>query len=194
MSKTTNEVAVIQKEVNPIVEKAKALVIKNPKDLAQSAEFLSRLNIKRDELKKSKELLTKPLNTALKEIRSRYSQAEDMMDEAIESLRNEQSRYATEQKKLQETVAARVGEGKGKYTEDTGARKIDELEQNIKKVTTDSGKVSFREDQVLKVTNLEFVPKEYFDLNESRLLKALKAGMMIPGAELELKMTPVNSR
>jgi len=54
--------------------------------------------------------------------------------------------------------------------------------------------VQFREKKTLKVTDITKIPHEYFDLNETRLLEALKAGTFTPGAEIEIVLIPYNLR
>lgn len=51
----------------------------------------------------------------------------------------------------------------------------------------------FRKHQVLKVTDISKIPREYFNLDESRLLTDLKSGKVVFGAEIENTLIPVKS-
>lgn len=199
MKKSNTEVAVtLEKEISPIVEKARSLKIKGPKDMERSIEMLSQLNKSLDALIKSKEKLTKPINETLKEIRGRYKPNEAILEEAIDFLRAEQKRFQTEQVKLAELEASkivdRVGEGKGKFSDETAMRKLDEIEKPREVVNTASGGVGFRRKNIVKVVDLSKIPVEFLEIKTKDVLLALEAGVTVPGAELDFEMIPVNSR
>ncbi len=145
-----------------------------------------------------KEKVTKPLNQALKAERARWKPLEDMYTEAIEALRTTMTIYQTElvrvQKEEQAKIAARVGEGRGHLKVETAVKKLSEVATPEKEVSTNAGLVQFREVKVLKIVDLDMISREYFDLNESRLLTDLKAGIVVPGAEIETKQVPANYR
>lgn len=187
---------ITEKEIAPFISKAKTLSISTPKDMEKSAEILSQLNQKLDALTADKELLTKPINESLKQIRAKYKPLETLLDNAIQAIRSEQSRYQTEQIKLsriEETkIAAKVSSGYLKP--ETAIKKMDAIATPEAKITTDSGSLKFREDKILKITNPLLIPREYLVINEKALLDALKAGQVIPGAEVDIRMVPINSR
>lgn len=195
---TTQEVTIIEKEVGPLVKQAKDITIASASDLTNSVEYLSRLNQTRDQWIESKEELTKPINQALKEIRARYKPVEEMLDEAIQAVRDEQSRYHTaemrRQKEEEAKIANKVAPGKGHISVETAIKKIDAIEKVDQKVATTSGSVSFREVQVLKITDEKKIPRQFLIIDESALLKALKAGEKVSGAELEIISRPINIR
>lgn len=182
----------------PIVTEAINVTINNKETLETATELLSKLNRLNDKIIEEKEKVTKPLNEALKAERSRWKPIEVQHQQAIDHLRAEMSRYQTEEIKRQgeekAKIASRIGEGKGKLKLDTAVKKMEEIEKPETSVTTATGMIKFREDKVLKVTNLSSIPKKYFILNESLVLSDLKAGVAIPGAELDIKMVPLNFR
>lgn len=195
---TTKELTIIEKNLSPLAEEAKSLKIKNEGTLHMAVEILSKLNKLNDKIKEEKERVTKPLNEALKAERSRWKPIETVHEEAITILRNEMSRYQTDlvqtQKKEEEKIAKRVAPGKGNLSIETAVKKIEAIEVPEKEVATTQGLVQFREVKVLKVTNLNSIPHEYFDLNETRLLNDLKTGKIVLGAEIEIKQVPANYR
>lgn len=197
MKNQTKEIA-IKKEISPLIEKAQNLKITGPKQITQATEFLSQANTYLDKLTEEKEKLTKPINEALKEIRARYKPTELVLQEAISTLRSSISKYQTEQLKLkqkeEEKIAARIGEGKGKIKLETAVEKMSSISTPAQNIQTDTGSIRFRTDKVLKITDPNKIPREYLILDESAILKALKLGAIIPGAEIELIQTPINSR
>ena len=87
-----------------------------------------------------------------------------------------------------------MGEGKGKLRVETAVKKIENIETPDHQVATEAGLVKFREDKVLKITDETKIPREYLVVDEKKLLEALKGGVIVPGAEIDIKMTPVNFR
>lgn len=187
-----------EKQITPILEQAQAIAITDTKSMLEATAVLSLINTKLDEITADKEKLTKPLNAALKEIRDRYRPWETQLTERKDAIRTAMGTYQLEATKRAETeaqqIADRIGAGKGKLSMETALERLEAIETPEAKTTTDFGSVSFRKDKVLKILDETLIPREYFDLNESRLLKALKQGTTINGATLEEKLTPVNSR
>src|SRR3990167_543316 len=194
----TKDLTTVEQEVSPLVLQARKLVIESAEDMKQSAELLSKCNKYLDGITENKELLTRPLNATLKEIRLRYRPIEDILTTAIDALRTEQGRYQTEmlrkQREEEAKIAARVKEGKGNLKLETAVRQIEEIEKPEEIVSTDSGMVKFREQKILKVVDASLVPDEYWVLDEKALLEALKAGTVVPGAEIELVQVSLNYR
>jgi len=166
--------------------------------MKEAVELLSRLNQFNDKIVAEKEKVTKPLNEALKAERARWKPVETVNEEAIEIVRGKMSAFQTAETKRQREeearIAARVGEGKGKLKFETAIKKIDEVEKPDVQVNTESGMVKFREDKVLKIMDETFIPDEYWVLDEKKILSALKGGVNVPGAVLEIKMVPLNYR
>lgn len=171
--------------------------VTSKQDMARSVELLSRCNVYLDKLVADREKLTAPLNAALKEIRARYKPTVDKLESVIAEMRKEQSAYQTalvaKQKAEEKAIADKLASGQIKKIE-TALKKMDKVEKASAEVVAESGSVSFRTDKVLKVWDHTLIPLEYYDLNEQRLLKDLKAGKEVSGAGLEEVQTPVNHR
>lgn len=171
--------------------------ITSQNDLIKSVELLSRCNVYLDKLTADKELLTAPLNTTLKEIRARYKPVSDQLERVIADIRKEQSLYQTQlvarQRAEEQAIADKLSSGKIKKVE-TALKAMDKVEKAEQMFMAESGTVRFRTDQKLKIWDHTLIPLEYYNLNESRLLKALKAGIVVSGAGLEEIQIPVNHR
>lgn len=191
-------VATIQTEVSPIVTKAKAIVVKDQKSMEQASLMLSELNKHADRVEEEKAKVLKPLNAARTAEINRWKPVLTILDTATDYLRNTISSWQTAEVKRvraeEEAIANRVGEGKGKLKVETAVRKIEEIDAPDARVSTDAGTVQFREDKIVKITDESRIPREFLVVDEKKLLEALKAGVSVPGAELDIKMTPVNFR
>lgn len=193
----TKDIAIIKK-INPVIEKINSFNIVSSETMQEGVQYLSQLNQFLDKLTEEKEKLTKPINEALKEIRSRYKPTELLLEGAISHLRSDMSAYQTTQLRIKEEeekkIAARIGEGKGKLKIETAVEQINNLATPASKVSSDAGEVKFRTDKKLKITDGDLIPREYLIIDEKALFSALKLGKTIPGAEIELIQTPVNAR
>lgn len=187
-----------ENQIQPIIKQAQAITISDKQSMEEATVVLSLINKKLDEITEDKEKLTKPLNTALKEIRDRYRPWETQLTAQKDIIRTAMGQYQLEATKRAELeaqeIADRIAPGKGNLSMETALERLAGIDTPDAKTTTDFGSVSFRKDKVLKVLDITKIPQEYFDLNESRLTKDLKAKITVPGATLEDKLTPVNSR
>lgn len=194
----TKELKIIEKQIIPIIETAKELIIKDHGSVQMAVEMLSKLNKINDKIIEEKEKITRPLNEALRAERARWKPTETINTEAINILRTKLSVYQTNlvqiQKEEELKIANRVKSGKGNLSLDTAVKKIEALPEISKEIPSTEGLVQFREVKVLKVTDIKLIPHEYFDLNETRLLVDLKLGQKVPGAEIEIKQVPANYR
>lgn len=192
------ELVPLKKKIDVLANQATGLVIKSDDDLKLAVEILSQVNHYADSVKEKKELLTKPLNLALKNARAMFSPLEDIYTEATESLRAKMAQYQTqkvlERKEAEVKIANRVKEGKGGITVETAVKKLEALKIVEKEVSTNAGLVQFRESKILKIVDISLIPREYLVVNESQLLKALKEGKNVEGAILETIQVPVNYR
>ena len=181
------EIKIIEQEIIPIVKNALALSIESKMDLDTGVEILSALNRYHDKITEEKERITKPLLEALKVERGRWKKIETSYEKAIEHVRYQMSSYQTSQMKLEEKTAKDLAEGR--IDMDQALATMSDT-----KVITQFGSVTFREQAVLKILDVNKTPREYMIVNEPEVLKALKAGVKVEGAEIELKAIPVNRR
>lgn len=195
---TTKELVPLKKKIETVAEKAKKIIIKDGKDMTDATVILSQMNGYMDSVKEKKELLTKPLNEALKNARGMFKPLEETYEEAIEMLREKMSFYQTQEVRMrldeELKIATRVKEGKGNLSIATAVKKIEALPQINKEVATDAGLVQFREVKVLVILDPLLIPREYLTIDETKLLKDLKEGKTVAGATTETKQIPCNYR
>ncbi len=194
----SNKIKLIEKKVSPLLMQVQTFNITGDESLSQSAEMLSQANIHLKALTTDKKLITDPIKTSLKEIESRYAPAEQNIKQIIEIIRTKQSTYQTSilkaQKEAQEKISSRIGTGRGSLKFETALTKIEDLGTPLSKIETTSGKLSFRTDKKLLITDLSKVPREYLIPNESLILNDLKLGKKISGCEIEEIQTPISRR
>lgn len=189
----------LQQQIVPIVKKASEIIaISTDQELKQAVTLLSELNKFNDKIIEEREKITKPLNEALKAERARWKPIELQNQEAIASIRTKMTEYQTalikQRTETEQSITDRVAPGKGHLSLETAVKKLGAIPEVETEHSTDAGLVQFRQKQQLKVTDLEKIPKAYFDLNEAKLLKDLKEGVVVPGAEIEIIQVPVNYR
>lgn len=196
--KKEDTLALIEKEVSPIVSKAKSLAIFDDKTMTGGAELLSTLNLRLDKITEEKERITKPLNEALKAERSRWKPFEIQLDEAIALIRRKMSNYQTEKKRAADEeearIAARVKEGKGNLKAETAVKKMEEIDRPAGAVTAESGMVKFKTVKVFEVMDLTMLPIEYHLADEVAIRKAMNAGIELPGVKYGTEERPDNYR
>lgn len=196
MTMTTKEITTYQKPTAEIVERARSLEIKGPEEMREATELLSTFNKYLDSVIAYKEKKTKPLNEALKVIRAETKPIESELESLIATIRGNMGAYQTEQKRLEAETASKIADrvSRGTLRVETGIKKLEGLEKAEDAINTEVGTVKFRTDRVLVILDAALIPMEYYDLNEAKLLKDLKAGKAVPGATTEERQTPVNYR
>ena len=190
------QISIITKEIAPLVKSAEKLIISNEKELTYSAELSAQLKAKAKAIKEDREKITAPMVEALEAVREKYRPTENEVKQAIEMVTKAQSTYQTEQIRIrkaeEQKIADRVKSGKGNLSIESGLKKLEAIDKPVAVVATSIGQLKFRTDRILKVWDHTLIPLEYYDLNESKLLKDLKAGKQVSGAGLEEVQTPVN--
>lgn len=187
----------LKKELPGMVTLAKFEIV-DAGTMKNATELLSTLNQRLDAITEEKEKVTKPLNAALTAERGRWKPFESKLEEAIKSIRAAMTTYQTAEKRKAEAeaakIAARIGEGKGHLKLETAAKKMEEIEKPDEQISTDAGIVKFRTDKKLKITDYAKIPRKYLVEDEKLIMIDLKAGIVVPGCEIEEIQTPINFR
>lgn len=198
-TKTTTEMLpTIEKEAAPLISQIASINILHPQDMLEATDLLSKFNKYLDLLIDDKEKLTKPLNEALKEVRSRYKPTEEMLEKSILIIRKAMSSYQTAETARIEAEAAkiadRVGDGKGKIKIETAVKKIEEINTLDKKTSTQNGSVTFKPTKMFEVIDISKLPIAYVLPNEAAIRIAMKEGTEITGVKYWVEQVPVNRR
>ena len=193
-----NEIAVIEKKVNPLVARAESFVISKPDDMKEATTILSEMNRFADHVQAEKDKVLKPLNQAIKAERARWKPIETMFENGIAALRRDMTVYQTEQTRIarekEDKIAARVGEGKGKLKAETAMQQIDELDRPEAAIATEAGAVKFRTVKKFEVMDMTMLPIEYHLSDDAKIKAAMSAGTELPGVRYYEEQVPVNFR
>lgn len=191
-------VAVIEQEINPLIVEAGKIVVKDEKSKERATIVLSELNKIIDRAEDEKQKVLGPLNQARAAELARWKPLESRFKPAKDELRAKLGTYQTEELERAnieaDKIAARTGVGKGKFSLETAAKKMDEVEMPSTVTRTDSGKLSFMPKDTLEVTDASLIPDGFWLLDEKGLLDALKVGTVVPGARIKVIQVPRNSR
>ncbi len=193
----SQEITQYVETVNPTLVAGETMEIVTPEDLVAATEVLSKVNKVMDHVKVEKDKVLGPLKALVETEKARWAPLESRLKPIVDRLRAKMSAYQTEalrkKKEEDDKILARTKEGKGNFTPETAIRKMSEgaVEE---KVQAESGGLSFREKKVLKITDKAKIPKIYWIVDEDAVFTALKEGVAIEGATIEIVQVPVNSR
>jgi hypothetical protein len=188
----------LTKEETQAIQLAEKLAITTSDQMVDATRNLSVLNQTLDRLTEDKELLTKPINLLLKEIRGRYKPFEDKLEYAISAIRKSMITYQTEQKRLakieEDKIISRIGDGKGKLKVETAIKKMESIDKPDQKVSTDEGSIKFRSILCFEIVDVSKIPKEFILANEVAIRKEMLAGREVSGVRYFTEEVPFNSR
>lgn len=194
----TTDIINYKRAVAPITTQADELVIMDRESMAEAVELLSQANKMKDFVTTEREKVTKPLNEALKAERARWKPLETDLENGIANIRSKMGKYQTEAdrkaKEKEASIAARIGEGKGKLKIETAVAKLASIETPDQEVSTDSGSVKFRTVQKFEIIDITMVPSEYLLPNEPLIRQAIAKAVEIPGIRYFEEQIPVNYR
>ena len=166
-------------------EASVAIIIKDETDMSKATSVLSVLNKYLDELTRQKELLTKPLNAALKEIRSRYKVPEEKLESKINEIRKMMISYKTEQVQLQAKKEQELAEkvANGKISIEKAADKLNKLPEVIKNTEVAEGSVKFKPVKCFEVVDMALLPIELHLPNTFEIRARMISGIEEPGVK-----------
>ena len=177
----TNELKPYQEETLALSEQANITIIDHV-TLQSATSTLSQLNQSLDRVTEHKELKTKPINQALKQIRQDYKPIETLLDEAIQSLRYKITAYATLQDQLAKQQEQKILEDK-RTTNDTKIQKLSEIQKLEPKIKTEAGSISFVSLKKYRVIDITQIPIEFMQPNDTAISLAMERGQKISGIE-----------
>ena len=181
----------MSKQIALITKEVTSLAIEDQPSLEKATLLLSRVNKTIDKLEEERVKVTGPLNAALKAENARFQPYIKQGKDIVKLIKDKMTDYRQVELEKQAKIAARVEKGTMKV--DTAANKLAEMNES-KAANTSEGAIKFRKKETLHIIDSKDIPLEYFDLNQTRLLKALKEGAVMKGAELITVEIPVNSR
>lgn len=177
-------------------EASVAISIKTPEDMPRAVSILSVLNKALDHLIEQKNLLTKPANQILKEVRARYKPYETKLENKIAEIRQEMIEFQTRQvainAKKEQELAEKVASGK--LSIERAADKLNALPEVVNNTEVAEGSVQFKAVKCFSVEDLSKLPLEYHLANDTKIRAEMTAGRELPGVKYWQEQRPYNSR
>lgn len=175
------------------VDEIEALTIFDEASMTTAVMVLSKLNTELDRITLDKEKLTKPMNEALKEIRSRYKPFEAKLEDAIAYVRKQMSIYQTEQVETTRMVHEKLAEKAGTdLSLEEASTQIAAITGPEQRVVTNQGSVSFREWPMCEVEDITKVPAAYLEADLSAIKKLLPK--KVEGIRYWTEQRPINRK
>lgn len=172
-------IAEVKTQVLAIQRSANDLVVSNELEFAAAEQFSKQILDAEKKVTARKEEITRPLMASLASIRDLFKPLELGIADAKKVVKAKRLAWQIEEderiEKAKAKLAARVE--KGTMRADTAAAKMN--------VIGEAPKGGVRTLQRLKITDETAIPREYMDINTTKITTALKAGIPVPGAELE---------
>lgn len=157
--------------------------ITNNNELLEAQALRAKLKEELKAIEEQKEKVSRPLLDAIAARRAEFAPTIKKYTGMIESINSMLSIYQESVLALQKQAEDKILSD-GRTKDETKVAKLSDLQP----VST----TGFRRQQVLKVTDINKIPNEYFILDESKLLSDLKDGKQVEGAEIGVKMIPTS--
>jgi len=199
MSKSNKLIKVEEKELNEVkkdatslYENTSKLVIKSDDDYSIGVEIASKLKQLAKAVKAKKDEVIKPINAGLKAARDLFKPVETSLETAEFELEQKMLAWNAQKRKAAELEAAKIAARveKGTLKQETADRKLENIVQPVKTVKTDTGaKATEKMLPDYVVSNPELLPRAYLMPDIAKIKADLKAGVSIPGAEIQMRAT-----
>lgn len=180
------EIALLEKEITTLEQKANAVQITNKEEYEQAGSIVVQLKDAGSKIKKAKESVTKPLNEALRNARLIFAPIEGQFANAEIILKGKILAYnrevAEEARKKEEAIAKRVEKGTMKI--ETAETKMDQVEKLDKTTRNESGAVQVRKIKKVRIVDEALLPREYLTPNMTAIRRDALSGKEIAGVEV----------
>lgn len=164
-----------------------SLLILNPEDEAKAIDVANRLNQFLKTIEAREEAIIAPIKVALENAKAEFKPRKDKLKAMIDSLKQRVLEYKQNAKAKADAEAAKIEKKleSGKISEKTAIKKQQEIVVPEKTTHTEAGKMVLKKRKVLKIINPDLIPRQFLDVNETKVKNALKAGIEVAGAILE---------
>lgn len=186
IEKESQEIVTVKRQTTKALTAAEALTIASPEDYTKATDMLSMIKSVGKTIKERKEAITRPLMDGLnsardlfKPIEQDHMQAESLIKRKMLDFNDEQDRARAEETAR---LAARVE--KGTMKPETAMRKMEALPEVQNSVQGKVGMATTRIVKKYRVIDESALPREFLIPNMVRITEALKAGQVVPGAEV----------
>lgn len=180
------EIAVVKQQTTKAHQAAEALVIANAKDMTSAADMLGKIKTVQKLIKTKKEDITKPLNEALRNVRSLFAPVEESADESERLIKGKMNAYQVEQDRIAREEEAKIQKqlDAGRIKPETAIRKTEAIAKPQTAVKGERGAVQFRTVRKVVIEDAASLPREYLIPDFVRIRKEALAGVAIAGVKV----------
>lgn len=176
--------ALVKREVTAVEKMAAAVVVNSSESLTSAVEILGRIKTAQKVLEGKKMAITKPINAALKEVRSLFAPFERALEQS-------ESFIKAQMMEFKQAEDRRVFEAEAKIRALAEANRIKPaiaekrlaavVQAPATQVQSERGTIQFRTVRVVEIVDAALLPREYLVPDMSAIRTAALAGVAIPG-------------
>lgn len=191
-SNMNNEIQLLSKEIEPIIESAQKMsAVETQEDYTMASDYLKVIKNKYKNIEDKRKQWTKPLDEAKKaimdDVKTLLSPLLDLEDK-LKSLMldfavKEKKRLAEEQRLIDEEAKEKMRETGELYME------VKNVEEDMKTKRGNISTATVKESVSFEVIDESIIPREYLVLDEKKVLADIKIGKEIPGIKKTKKET-----
>lgn len=175
----SKEIVEVEKQITPVLQEFNQLVIKTPEDYNIAVSVGGHIKKAQKFVTEKKELITKPLNEALKNTRAMFKPFEDQLDQAELDLKRKMLTFKKEEEAKRVKLEERVERGTMK--QETLVNKVQEM--TTKTTSTEIGKSTVVKRTEYVVVDKSKIPLEYLVPDMVAIRQAFKLGKVVEGVE-----------
>lgn len=195
MEVNTKEVEIVRTQASKAIALVGGLVVKDDASMLEAGEVRKKIKLVAKMVKDKKESITKPINDALKQVRSLFAPIETSCEEAESIVSRKMLDYQavveSEKQKAEAEALKKLQEAQkkleeGKITEKQVEKIEQRIETTLEKVAEpikSSQDFHTREIQKFRIVNELDIPREYLVPDEVKIRKAMMAGVLVKGVE-----------
>lgn len=180
------ELDVVQDQTSKAMQMATELIIDSDAKMFEATDLLKKIKVVGKMITDKKELITKPLNQALKEARDMFRPIEESCAESESLVKRKMITYQNEQERIRKAELAKIEKKveTGTMKVETAIKKIETVQEVQKSVQGTFGAASTRIIKKVRITDENLIPREYLVPDMKKIEQVAKAGVVIPGVEV----------
>lgn len=180
------ELDVVQDQTSKAMQMATELIIDSDAKMFEATDLLKKIKVVGKMITEKKELITKPLNQALKEARDMFRPIEESCAESESLVKRKMIAYQNEQERIRKAELAKIEKKveTGTMKVETAIKKIETVQEVQKSVQGEFGAASTRIIKKVRITDENLIPREYLVPDMKKIETVAKAGVEIPGVEV----------
>lgn len=180
------ELELVQDQTSKATQLAIELIIDSDAKMLEATDLLKKIKIVGKMITEKKELITKPMNQALKEAREMFRPIEDTCSDSEALVKRKMIAYQNEQEKIRREELAKIEKkvDKGTMKMETAIKKIETVQEVQNSVKGEYGAMSTRILKRVRIVDETLLPREYLIADMKKIEAVAKAGVEIPGVEV----------